>query len=157
MSDQDGNIKIVAKNKKARFDYHISETIEAGLVLKGTEVKSLRAGKCSLGESYCRIIKEEMWVIGMRISEYENAGYVTHDPNARRKLLLNREEISKLHRKVLEKGVTLIPLKVYFKNGWAKIEIGLATGKRQYDKRHDIAKRDQQREMKRLEKKYRVK
>ncbi len=153
---ENGNIKVIATNKKARFDYHIKETIETGLVLKGTEVKALRAGKCSLVESYCRIIKGEVWVIGMRISEYENQGYVTHDPTARRKLLLHRDEIRRLHRQVMEKGVTLIPLKVYFKNGWAKMEIGLATGKRKYDKREAIAQRDQQREMKRLEKKYRV-
>ena len=98
-----------------------------------------------------------MWVIGLYISEYENAGYVSHDPNARRKLLLNRDEIRKLHRKVLEKGVTLVPLKVYFKNGWAKILIGLASGKRKHDKREDIAQRERQREMKRLEKQYRIK
>lgn len=154
MSDR---IKIITTNKKAFHDYHIIETVEAGLVLRGTEVKSLRAGRCNLIDSYARIINNEMWLIGMHISVYQNEGYVTHDPNARRKLLLNRVEIKRLHRQVLEKGVTLIPLKVYFKNGWAKVEIGLATGKRQYDKRKDIAERDQQREMKRLEKKYKVK
>lgn len=154
MSDR---IKIITTNKKARHDYHIVETVEAGIVLRGTEVKSLRAGRCNLIDSYARIIKDEMWLIGMHISAYENEGYVTHDPEARRKLLLNRFEIKRLHRQVLEKGVTLIPLKVYFKNGWAKVEIGLATGKRQYDKRKDIAERDRQREMKRLEKKYKVK
>ncbi len=156
MSAENNNIKIVTTNKKARFDYHISDTVEAGLVLKGTEVKSLRAGKCNITDSYCRVIKDEMWIIGLNISLYDNQGYVTHDPTAKRKLLLNRDEISKLYRKVLEKGITLIPLKVYFKNGWAKIEIGLASGKRKYDKRHDIAERDQHREMKRLEKQYRV-
>lgn len=153
MSD---NIKIISTNKKARFDYKIGETIEAGLVLKGTEVKSLRAGRCTLTDSYARIKKGEAWLVGMNIGLYENQGYVTHDPNASRKLLLSRSELQKLERKVLEKGITLIPLKVYFKNGWAKVELGLATSKRQYDKRQDIAKRDQSREMKRLEKKYRV-
>jgi SsrA-binding protein len=156
MAAEKSNIKIIATNKKARFDYHISETLEAGLVLKGTEVKSLRAGKCNITDSYCRIIKGEAWIIGMNIGKYENQGYVTHDPTAKRKLLLSREEIRKLHRKVMEKGITLIPLKVYFKNGWAKVEIGLASGKRKYDKRHDITQRDQQREMKRLEKQYRI-
>jgi SsrA-binding protein len=151
------NIKIVTTNKKARHDYHILETVEAGIVLKGTEVKSLRAGRCNLQDSYARIINDEMWLIGMHISAYENQGYVTHDPEARRKLLLHRSEIKRLHRQVLEKGVTLIPLKVYFKKGWAKIELGLASGKRQYDKRKDIAERDRQRELKRLEKKYKVK
>ncbi len=150
------NIKIVTTNKKARFDYHISDTIEAGLVLRGTEVKSLRAGKCNLQDSYARIRNGEVWVIGMHIGLYDNQGYVTHDPTAQRKLLLKRAEIAKLQRKVLEKGMTLIPLKIYFKNGWAKIEIGLADSKRKYDKRQDIARRDQEREMKRLEKKYRV-
>lgn len=151
------NIKIVTTNKKARHDYHIIETVEAGLVLRGTEVKSLRAGRCNLRDSYARIINDEMWLIGMHISPYENQGYVTHDPDARRKLLLHRSEIKRLFRQVREKGITLIPLKVYFKRGWAKVELGLATGKRQYDKRQDIAQREQQREMKRLEKKYRVK
>lgn len=151
------NIKIVTTNKKARHDYHIIDTVEAGLVLKGTEVKSLRAGKCSLQDSYARIIDGEVWVIGMHISPYENQGYVSHDPDARRKLLLHKDEIRRLHRQVQEKGMTLIPLKVYFKNGWAKIELGLASGKRKYDKRRDLAERDQKREMKRLEKKYRIK
>jgi SsrA-binding protein len=151
------NIKIVTSNKKAFHDYHISETIETGLVLKGTEVKSLRGGNCNLRDSYARVIKDELWLIGMHIGLYENAGYVTHDPEARRKLLLHRDEIKKLHRKVMEKGITLVPLKVYFKNGWAKVEIGLASGKRKYDKRQDIAEREKDREIKRLEKKYRVK
>ncbi len=151
------NIKVIATNKKARFDFHISETLEAGIVLKGTEVKSMRAGKCSLADSYARIIKDELWLIGMHIGLYENAGYITHVPEAKRKLLLHRDEIRKLHRKVLEKGITLIPTKVYFKNGWAKVEIGLASGKRKYDKRQDIAAREKQREMKRLEKQYKIK
>ncbi len=151
------NIKIITSNKKAFHDYHISETVEAGMVLTGTEVKSLRAGRCNLKDSYAKVINDELWLIGMHISAYENEGYVTHDPEARRKLLLHRSEIMRLHRKVMEKGITLIPLKVYFKNGWAKVELGLASGKRQYDKRQDIAQRDQQREMKRLQKKYKVK
>ena len=151
------NIKVVASNKKARHDYHILESIETGMVLRGTEVKSLRAGRCTLQESYGRIINGEVFVIGMHIGLYENQGYVTHDPTARRKLLLHRNEIKKLHRQVMEKGVTLIPLKVYFKNGKAKLELGLVTGKRQYDKRQDIAQRDRQREMKRLEKNFRIK
>ncbi len=151
------NIKIITSNKKAFHDYHINETVEAGMVLTGTEVKSLRAGRCNLKDSYAKVINDELWLIGMHISAYENEGYVTHDPEARRKLLLHRSEIMRLHRKVMEKGITLIPLKVYFKNGWAKVELGLASGKRQYDKRQDIAQRDQQREMKRLQKKYKVK
>lgn len=151
------NIKVITTNKKARFDYHISETLEAGIVLKGTEVKSIRAGKVNLQDSYAKIMKNEVWLIGMHVNLYANEGYVTHDPEASRKLLLNRNEIDKLERKVLEKGVTLIPTKLYFKNGRVKVAIGLATGKRQYDKRQDIAKRDRDREMKRIEKQYRVK
>lgn len=149
-------IKIVTTNKKARFDYHIGDTVEAGMVLKGTEVKSLRGGRCSIQESYARFIQEELWVIGMTISPYENAGYATHDPDAPRKLLLKREELRKLRRQVMEKGVTLIPLRLYFRDGWAKLEIGLATSKRKYDKRQDIAERDRGREMKRLEKEFKV-
>lgn len=154
MSD---GIKIVTNNKKAFHDYHISERYEAGLVLKGTEVKSLREGRCNLKDSYCRIKNNEIWVIGMHISPYTHQGYVTHEPERERKLLMHKDEIRKLHRKVMEKGVTLVPLKVYFKNGKAKLEVGVASGKRQYDKRADIAQREQQREMKRMEKKFRIK
>ena len=153
MSD---NIKIITTNKKARFDFKIEESLEAGIVLKGTEVKSLRNGKCSLQDSYARFMKNELWIIGMNIPLYENAGYVSHEPMARRKLLLNRLELTKLHRRVMEKGITMIPLKIYFKGGWVKVELGLASSKRKYDKRQNIAERDQHREMKRLEKKYRV-
>lgn len=153
----ENNIKIITSNKKARHDYFINETIEAGLVLLGTEVKSLRAGRCNLKDSYARIKDGEAWLIGMHISPYENEGYVTHNPERERKLLLNKSEIRKLNRQVQEKGVTLVALKIYFKKGKAKVEIGLATGKRKYDKRQDIAQRDQQREMKKLEKKYKIK
>lgn len=151
------NIKIVTTNKKARHDFFINDTVEAGLVLMGTEVKSLRAGRCNLKDSYARIQNGEAWLIGMHISPYQNEGYVTHDPHRDRKLLFHKSEIRRLNRQVQEKGVTLVALKIYFKNGKAKVEIGIATGKRQYDKRADIAKRDQQREMKKLEKKYKIK
>ena len=154
---QDKHIKVVTQNRKAYHDYHILETIEAGIVLKGTEVKSLRAGRCNLKDSYARIKNGEVWLIGMHISPYENAGYASHDPFRERKLLLHKDEIRRLWRKVQEKGITLVPLKVYFKHGKAKVEIGLATGKRKYDKRADIARRDQERELKRLEKHYRIK
>ncbi len=149
--------KIVTTNKKAFHDYQILEKLEAGIVLQGSEVKSLRAGHCNLKDSYARIKEDEVWLIGFHISPYENEGYIHHDPERERKLLLNRDEIRKIHRKVLEKGVTLVPLSVYFKRGIAKIEIGVAAGKRQYDKRQDIAQRDRQRELKRLEKKYKIK
>ncbi|MEJ2637640.1 MAG: SsrA-binding protein SmpB [Calditrichia bacterium] len=150
-------IKIVTNNKKAFHDYEILERIEAGIVLTGTEVKSLRDGRCNLRDSYARVRDGEVWLVGMHISPYSHAGYSTHDPERERKLLLHKDEIKKIHRKVLEKGVTLIPLKVYFKAGKAKVEIGLAAGKRKYDKRQDIARREQQREIKREEKKYRIK
>ncbi|MFZ0391870.1 MAG: SsrA-binding protein SmpB [Calditrichia bacterium] len=149
--------KIVTRNRKAYHDYQILEKVEAGLVLTGSEVKSLRAGSCNLTDSYVRLIKEEAWLIGTHISQYKDAGYANHDPERMRKLLLHKDEIRKIQRKVLEKGITLIPLLVYFKNGRAKVEVGLAAGKRQYDKRQDIAKRERQREMKRMEKKYRIK
>ncbi|NOX36075.1 MAG: SsrA-binding protein SmpB [Calditrichaeota bacterium] len=151
------NVKIVTTNRKAYHDYQILETLEAGIVLTGTEVKSLRLGRCNLKDSYARIRDGEVWLIGMHISPYENAGYASHDPFRERKLLLHKDEIKRLWRKVQEKGITLIPLKVYFKRGIAKIELGLATGKKKYDKREEIARRDQEREMKRLEKQYRIK
>lgn len=150
------NVKVITRNKKARHDYFIEDTVEAGIVLKGTEVKSLRAGRCNLKDSYARIRNGEAWLIGMHISPYQNEGYVTHDPERDRKLLLHKSEIKKLHRQVQEKGVTLVALQLYFKNGNAKVEIGLASGKRKYDKRKEIAQKDRQRELKKLEKKYKI-
>ena len=150
-------IKIVTSNKKAFHDFQILEKIEAGLVLTGTEVKSLREGRCNLKDSYARIRDGEVWLIGMHISPYKNAGYASHEPERDRKLLLHKDEIRRLHRKVQEKGVTLVPLKVYFKRGLAKVELGVAAGKRKYDKRQEIARREQERDLKRLEKKYRIK
>jgi SsrA-binding protein len=150
-------IKIITTNKKAFHDYQILEKLEAGLVLTGSEVKSLRQGRCNIKDSYARIINGEAWLIGLNISSYADASYHDHEPERRRKLLLHKDEIKRLHRKVQEKGFTLIPLRLYFKKGVAKVEIGLATGKREYDKRQDIAKRDQERELKRMQKKYRIK
>ncbi len=149
--------KIVTTNRKAFHDYQILERIEAGIALQGSEVKSLRAGRCNLKDSYARIRNGEVWLIGMHISPYENASHVQHDPERDRKLLLHKQEIKRLHRQVQEKGVTLIPLSIYFKRGIAKVELGVAAGKRKYDKRADIARRDQEREMKRMEKKFRIK
>lgn len=151
------DIKIVVSNKKAFHDYHILEKVEAGLVLTGTEVKSLRDGKCNLKDSYARIRKGEAWLINLNIGSYKNAGYSHHDPERPRKLLLHRQEINRIFRKVTEKGVTLIPLRIYFKRGIAKVELGIAAGKREYDKRATITRRDQEMEMKRLEKKFRIK
>lgn len=149
-------MKTITTNKKAFYEFHIIEKIETGIVLTGSEVKALRAGRCNFKDSYARIRDGEVWLIGMNIGSYKNAGYSAHEPERQRKLLLHKDEIKRFHRKVLEKGVTLIPLKIYFKKGIAKVEIGIATGKKEYDKRASIAKRDQEREIKRMEKKYRI-
>lgn len=144
MSKEQG--KLVANNKKAYFDFFIDEKIEAGLVLHGTEVKSLRMGKCSIREAFIRIEKGEAFLYGMNISPYEKGNIFNKDPLRVRKLLLHKTEINKLAGKLAEKGYTLVPLQVYFKDGRAKIEVGLARGKKIYDKRQDIAKKDQRRE-----------
>lgn len=138
--------KLVANNKKAYHDFFIDETYEAGIALHGTEVKSLRMGKCSIKESFIRIEDGEMFVYGMHISPYEKGNIFNKDPLRVKKLLLHRYEINKLLGKIKEKGFTLVPLQVYFKNGKAKVEIGLARGKKLYDKRADIAKKDLKRE-----------
>ena len=132
------NIKIIANNKKARHDYFILEEYEAGIVLKGTEVKSVRQGKVSIKESYCQINNAEVFIFGMHISPYEQGNIYNVDPLRTRKLLLNKREILKLIGKTKEKGLTLVPLKVYLKYGLVKLEIGLAKGKKIYDKRETI-------------------
>ena len=141
--------KLIANNKKVFHDYFIEETYEAGIVLHGTEVKSLRMGKCSIKESFLRIENGDMWIYGMHVSPYEKGNIFNKDPLRTRKLLLHRSEIMKLVGKVKEKGYTLVPIEVYFKDGKAKIEIGLAKGKKLYDKREDIAKKDMKREAER--------
>lgn len=140
------SIKLIANNKKAYHDYFIEDTWETGISLHGTEVKSLRMGKCSIKESFVRIEKGEVFVYGMHISPYEKGNIFNRDPLRVRKLLLHRSEINKIVGKIAEKGYTLMPLKVYFKGSLVKVEIGLAKGKKLYDKRQDIAKKDQQRE-----------
>lgn len=140
------SMKLVANNKKAYHDYFVDEKYEAGLVLHGTEVKSLRMGKCSIKESFIRIENGEVWVYGMHISPYEMGNIFNKDPLRPKKLLMHKVEINKLLGKIKEKGFTLVPLQVYFKEGRAKIEIGLCRGKKLYDKRQDIAKKDQRRE-----------
>lgn len=142
-------MKLIANNKKAYHDYFIEEKYEAGLVLHGTEVKSLRMGKCSIKESFIRIENGEMFIYGMHISPYEKGNIFNKDPLRAKKLLLHKREIMKLLGKIKEKGYTLVPLQVYFTAGRAKIEIGLAKGKKLYDKRDDIAKKDQRRESER--------
>ena len=139
-------MKLVANNKKAYHDYFIDEKYEAGLVLHGTEVKSLRLGKCSVKEAFVRIENSEVWIYGMHISPYEKGNIFNRDPLRPKKLLMHKDEIRKLTGKISEKGFTIVPLQVYFKDGRAKIEIGLARGKKLYDKRQDIAKKDQRRE-----------
>lgn len=138
-------MKLIANNKKAYHDYFIDEKYEAGIVLHGTEVKSLRLGKCSVKESFIRIENGEVFVYGMHISPYEKGNIFNKDPLRVKKLLLHKMEINKLTGKVAEKGCTLVPLQVYFKEGKAKMEIGLARGKKLYDKRQDIAKKDERR------------
>ena len=138
--------KLIANNKKAYHDYFIDEKYEAGIALHGTEVKSMRLGKCSIKEAYVRIENGEVFVVGMKISPYEQGNIFNRDPMRTRKLLLHKAEINKLVGDTSEKGFTIMPLQVYFKDGRAKIEIGLAKGKKLYDKRQDIAKKDQRRE-----------
>ena len=141
--------KLIANNKKAYHDFFIDETYEAGIALHGTEVKSMRMGKCSIKESFIRIENGEVYVYGMHVSPYEKGNIFNKDPLRIKKLLLHKYEINKLQGKIKEKGYTLVPLQVYFKDGKVKVEIGLARGKKLYDKRQDIAKKDQRREAER--------
>ena len=143
------SIKLVANNKKAYHDYFIDEKYEAGIELFGTEVKSIRMGKCSVKESFVRIQNGEVYIYGMNISPYEKGNIFNKDPLRIRKLLLHRSEINKMEAKLKEKGLTLVPIKVYFKDSLVKVEIGMARGKKLYDKRQDIAKKDQRREAER--------
>jgi SsrA-binding protein len=141
------DIQRIVQNRKARHIYHILETVEAGLVLTGTEVKSLRAGKANLLDSYAMVDRGEVWLMNLHISPYEQGNQFNHEPKRKRKLLLHRRDIQRLIGKSREKGLTLIPLSLYFKKGWAKVELALARGKKLHDKREDMAKRDADREM----------
>ena len=141
--------KLIANNKKAYHDFFIDETYECGIALHGTEVKSMRMGKCSIKEAFVRIEDGEVFVYGMHVSPYEKGNIFNKDPLRVKKLLLHKYEINKLLGKIKEKGYTLVPLQVYFKDGKVKVEIGLARGKKLYDKRADIAKKDQRRETER--------
>ena len=142
-------MKLIANNKKAYHDFFVDEKYETGLVLHGTEVKSLRLGQCSIKEAFVRIENGEVWIYGMHISPYEKGNIFNKDPMRPKKLLMHKSEINKLLGRIKEKGFTLVPLQVYFKDGRAKLEIGLCRGKKLYDKRADIAKRDMQREAER--------
>ena len=148
MAKESGS-RLIANNKKAYHDYFIEETYEAGIELAGTEVKSMRMGKCSIKESFIQIEHGEVFVYGMHISPYEKGNIFNKDPLRTRKLLLHQYEIRKIAAKIAEKGFTLVPLKVYFKGSLVKVEIGIAKGKKLYDKRQTIAKNDQRREAER--------
>jgi SsrA-binding protein len=142
-------VKVVCENRKARHDYFILETFEAGIVLTGTEVKSLRAGRGNLKESYARVENGELWLYDMHISPYEQGNRFNHEPKRPRKLLMHKGEIMRLWGRTREKGLTLVPLRCYFKDGRAKVEIALAKGKKLYDRREEIAAREAKREVER--------
>jgi SsrA-binding protein len=140
---------VIARNRRARHDYHLEDVVEAGLVLTGTEVKSLRAGRASLTDGFAQITDGEVWLHGVHIPEYTQGTWTNHEPRRPRKVLLHRKEIDRLASKTAERGLTIIPLSLYFKDGKVKVELALARGKRTYDKRHDLAQRDAAREVER--------
>lgn len=145
MSREKGRV-LVAQNRKARHDYHIDDTYEAGLVLTGTEVKSLREGRASLVDGYAAVKEGEVWLHNVHIPEYTQGTWTNHEPRRARKLLLHRDQIRKLNAKTKESGLTIVPLALYFKDGYAKVEIGVARGKKSYDKRHSLAEREAKRD-----------
>jgi SsrA-binding protein len=145
MTREKGRV-LVAQNRKARHDYHIDDTYEAGLVLTGTEVKSLREGRASLVDGYATVKEGEVWLYNVHIPEYTQGTWTNHEPRRVRKLLLHRDQIRKLNAKTQESGLTIIPLALYFKDGYAKVEIGVARGKKSYDKRHSLAEREAKRD-----------
>jgi SsrA-binding protein len=140
-------IKVIANNRKARHDYHIEDSLEAGLVLTGSEIKSIRAGQVNLRDSYGTVRDGELWLVNAHIAPYKQATHTNHEPKRDRKLLLHRREINRLIGKLQEKGLTLVPLKLYLSNGRAKVEMGLARGKKQYDKRQSLRERDDRRQI----------
>jgi SsrA-binding protein len=142
-------LKILAKNRKANFEYFLLDKYEAGLELQGSEIKSIRAGQVSIGEAFVQIENYEAWLVDSHVAKYDAASYLNHDPKRKRKLLLHKKEVLEIWNEIRQKGVTVIPTILYLKNGKAKIEIALAKGKKMYDKRDSIAKRDQEREMSR--------
>lgn len=141
--------KLVSKNRKASFEYHLGDRYEAGMVLTGTEIKSIRANKVDLKRAYARPDDGEIWLLDLHISQYEQGNRENHEPERKRKLLLNRKEIAKIERSLQEKGVTLVPTRLYLKNGLAKVEIAVASGKKNYDKRQSVAKKDANRQIQR--------
>lgn len=147
---RDEGEKVITSNRRARHEYFIEEMVEAGIVLSGTEIKSVRASRVNLAEAYAKIDNNEAWIVGMHISPYDQAGnYFQHDPTRPRKLLLHRREIAHLRAQLEQKGLTLVPLRLYLKRGRAKVELGLARGKKLYDKRATIAERDARRDVER--------
>lgn len=155
MSEKSDGYKVISDNRQARFLYEILETYEAGIELKGTEVKSIRDGKANLRDGYALIRNGEAWLINVHISPHSTASeYFNHEPRRTRKLLLHKQEIRKLIGKVEQQGLTLVPLKMYLKNGWVKLTIGLAKGKKVHDKREDIKRREDKRDMERAMKRY---
>jgi SsrA-binding protein len=154
MAKSEGGIKVLGVNRKARFNYSIEETFECGLSLVGTEVKSIKDGRISFADSYALVQNDELWLIDFHVTPYAFGNRVNHDPLRKRKLLVHRKEIKRLKRLTDEKGLTLVPLKFYLKRGYVKCELGIAKGKKLFDKRDDIRKRDQKRE---LEREFRVK
>lgn len=145
---KNNDLKVIVQNKRAYYDFFIDEVYECGLVLVGTEIKSLRVGKASLQDSFCYIKNNEVFINGLNISKYEMGNIFNHEPTRTRKLLLHKSEIIKLNNKIAKDGYTLIPIKLYLKDGLAKIEIGLAKGKKLYDKREDLKKKDQEKQIK---------
>lgn len=155
MANASAPFKLVAQNKRAKFEYHILETFEAGLVLTGTEIKSIRANQVNLRQSYVQPREGELWLIDAHIAEYKHGNRENHDPRQPRKLLLHRKQINTIIDNLNQKGLTVVPIRMYLKKGLAKVEIGLARGKKLHDKRADIARRDADRQMERaLRKKY---
>lgn len=143
----DNAVKTIATNRKARHDYHIDDTFEAGIALTGTEIKSIRAGRVSLRDSYATVKEGELWLQNAHIAPYDQGTYANHEPRRPRKLLMHRREINRIASKLLEKGFTLVPLRLYLKNNLAKVELGLARGKKQYDKRAALRQRETRREI----------
>ena len=149
MPAERSGVKILATNRQARFNYQVEENLDCGVVLAGTEVKSMKAGQFSFSDAYGRIRDNELWLIGFHISPYEHSGSFNHEPDRERKLLVHKQEISRLRRKVDERGYTMIPMKVYLKKGLVKIELGICRGKKLFDKRQAIKNRDQKRDVER--------
>jgi SsrA-binding protein len=153
-SVRDPNNMVVVRNRRAFHDYHIDDTFEAGLALLGTEVKSIRAGRVNLTEGFVRVLNGEAWLWNVHISPYQRGGYVNHEPTRTRKLLLHKDQIATLYQHSQMKGQTIIPLRLYLRNGRAKVEVAIARGKKLYDKRHALATKEAQREMDRVAKEY---